>query len=320
MTGAVSVLCGVGHWLPPQVVSNADLCTRLGTTEEWILQRTGIRARHVAGPDLSTADIATAAGARALASSGDPEVQAVVLATSTPDRVCPATAPEVASRLGLIEAAAFDVAAVCTGFLYGLAAGTGLIAAGHADRVLVIAADRFTTLLDPVDRTTVPIFGDGGGAVVLRRGSATELGALGRILLGSDGAQADLIAVADDGYFRMQGRAVFRQAVERIADTSRRAAAAAGWKVGQVDRLIVHQANARILAAVAAELELSAERSMQNIENVGNTAGASIPLLLGELTQRRALVPGNRVLLAAFGGGLTWGATGMTWPKLKAIP
>lgn len=313
------MLCGVGHWLPPQVVSNADLCNRLDTTEEWILQRTGIRSRHVAGPDLSTADIATAAGARALASAGDPEVQAVVLATTTPDRVCPATGPEVASRLGLTEAAAFDVAAVCTGFLYGLAAGTGLIAAGHADRVLVIAADRFTTLLDPVDRTTVPIFGDGGGAVVLRRGAATELGALSRILLGSDGAQSDLIAVADDGYFRMRGPAVFRQAVERIADTSRRAAVAAGWKMDQVDRLVVHQANARISAAVAAELGLPAERNMQNIENVGNTAGASIPILLGQLTERQALVPGHRVLLAAFGGGLTWGATGMVWPELTAV-
>ncbi|MEU7201153.1 beta-ketoacyl-ACP synthase III [Streptomyces sp. NPDC045470] len=311
-----AVICGIGYWLPPLAVSNAELCARLDTTEEWITRRTGIRSRRVAGPGLSTADLATEAGARALKSAGDQEVQAVVLATTTPDRTCPATAPEVAARLGLSGVAAFDVAAVCTGFLYALASATGLIAAGHADRVLVVAAERFTTLLDPADRTTVPIFGDGAGAVVLRRGTAAEPGAVGRVVLGSDGEQQDLICVTD-GYFRMQGRAVFRQAVERMAEAARAAARSAGWRTDDVDRLVAHQANARLSAAVASELEIPAERQAQNIQDVGNTAAASIPVLLGQATAEGTLTPGDRVLITAFGGGLTWGATTVVWPELK---
>ncbi|MFI1567104.1 beta-ketoacyl-ACP synthase 3 [Streptomyces sp. NPDC020490] len=279
-----AVICGTGYWLPPHVVTNAELCARLDTTEDWIVSRTGIRARRVAGPGVSTAELAAEAGARALKSADDQEVQAVVLATTTPDRTCPATAPEVAARLGLTGVAAFDVAAVCTGFLYALATGGGLIAAGHADRVLVVAAERFTTLLNPLDRTTVPIFGDGAGAVVLRRGPAADAGALGRTVLGSDGEQRDLISV-EDGYFQKRGRAVFRQAVERMAQAARAAAGAVGWRTEDVDRLVVHQANARVAAAVAAELSIPAERHPQNIQEVGNTAAASIPILSPAPTQ-----------------------------------
>lgn len=313
-----AVICGIGCWLPPRAVTNAELCARLDTTEDWITSRTGIHARRVAGPELSTADLAAEAGARALKSAGDQQVRALVLATTTPDRTCPATAPEVAARLGLTGVAACDVAAVCTGFLYALATGTGLIAAGHADRVLVVAAERFTTLLDPHDRTTVPIFGDGAGAVVLRRGTAAEPGAVGRIVLGSDGEQRDVIgAGADDGYFRMQGRAVFRQAVERMAEAGRAAAGAAGWRIDDVDRLIAHQANARVSAALAGELGIPAERHPQNIQEVGNTAAASIPILLAQATAQGTVSPGDRVLMTAFGGGLTWGATTVVWPEVK---
>ncbi|GII86982.1 3-oxoacyl-[acyl-carrier-protein] synthase 3 [Sphaerisporangium siamense] len=314
-----AVICGIGHWLPPRVVTNADLCARLDTTEEWILSRTGIAARRVADEDLTTAGLAAEAGARALKSAGGHEVQALMLATTTPDRACPATAPEVASRLGLTGVAAFDVSAVCSGFLYALAAATGFIAAGHADRVLLVAAERFTSLLDPLDRTTVPIFGDGAGAVVLRRGAATEKGAVGPILLGSDGENRDLIRV-EDGYFRMEGRAVFRQAVERMAETARAAAGAAGWSMDDVDRMVAHQANARVSAAVAAELGLPADRQAQNIRDVGNTAAASIPILLGQATADGVLAAGHRVLVTAFGGGLTWGATTVVWPDLETVP
>lgn len=314
-----AVVCGIGYWLPPTVVTNAELCAQLDTTEEWIVRRTGIRARRVAGPDLSTADLAVEAGARALESAGGEPVRALVLATTTPDRACPATAPEVASRLGLTGVPAFDVSAVCTGFLYALASATGLIATGQADRVLVVAAERFTTLLDPLDRTTVPIFGDGAGAVVLRRGGAGEGGAVGRTVLGSDGTQRDLICVAD-GSFRMRGRAVFRQAVERMAEAGRAAAGAAGWRPEEVDRLVVHQANARVSAAVAAALGVRADQQAQNIQRVGNTAAASIPVLLAQATADGTLAPGNRVLVTAFGGGLTWGATTVVWPELKTCP
>lgn len=310
-----AVICGVGYWLPPRAVDNSELCARLDTTEEWITTRTGVRTRRVADPSVTTAELATEAAAQALKSSGAQDAQAVVLATTTPDRVCPATAPEVAARLGLNAAAAFDVAAVCTGFLYALATGSGLIAAGHAERVVVVAAERFTTLLDPLDRTTVPIFGDGAGAVVLRRGGPGERGAVGHVALGSDGEQRDLISVRD-GWFQMRGRAVFRQAVERMAEAGRAAAHAAGWTTADVDRLVVHQANARVSTAVAAELEIPEERHVQNIQDVGNTAAASIPILLAQATARASLAPGDRVLMTAFGGGLTWGATTVTWPDL----
>jgi 3-oxoacyl-[acyl-carrier-protein] synthase-3 len=311
-----AVICGIGYWLPPSVVTNAELCARLDTTEEWIRSRTGIRSRRVADEGVTTSDIATAAGTRALKSAGDHEIQALILATTTPDRACPATAPEVAARLGLTGIAAFDVAAVCSGFLYALATATGFIAAGHADRVLLVAADRFTTLLNPLDRSTVPIFGDGGGALVLRRGTAAEKGAVGRIVLGSDGEHRDLICVAD-GYFQMQGRAVFRQAVERMTEAARAAVRSAGWRADGVDRLVVHQANHRISAAVASELGVPAERHAENIGEVGNTAAASIPILLGQATEDGVLAPGHRVLMAAFGGGLTWGATTVVWPELE---
>jgi 3-oxoacyl-[acyl-carrier-protein] synthase-3 len=329
-----AVVSGIGCWLPPLVVTNADLCSRLDTTEEWIRQRTGIDTRRVASPDLSTSDLATEAGARALKSAGDVGVQALVLATTTPDRRCPATAPEVASRLGLTGIAAFDVSAVCAGFVYGLAIATGLIAAGSADRVLLIAAERFSTLLDPTDRSTVPIFGDGAGAVVLRRGSPTELGAVGKAVLGSDGRFSELITVEPPeprqspaaepsatrpGYFRMQGREVFRRAVEAMSAAALAAAEAAGWRLDSVDRLVAHQANARITAALAAELRIPADRLAQNIQHVGNTAGASVPVLLAQEAAGGLLGPGDRVLLTAFGGGLSWGAVTLMWPELEAI-
>lgn len=315
MNTAAAVVCGIGYWLPPHVVTNADLCARLDTSEEWIQSRTGISTRRMATGGITTSDLAVEAGANALKSAGGGEVQALVLATTTPDRPCPATAPDVAARLGLTGIAAFDVSAVCTGFLYGLATAVGFIAAGLADRVLLVAAETFTTLLDPEDRTTVPIFGDGAGALVLRRGSSAEPGAIGPIVLGSDGQHHDLIAV--DGYFRMRGREVFRLAVERMSAAAREATAAAGWRLDDVDRLVAHQANARIIAAVAAELDVPEQRRAQNIQDVGNTAGASIPILLAQAAAGGSLLPDNRVLMTAFGGGLTWGAATVVWPDLK---
>jgi 3-oxoacyl-[acyl-carrier-protein] synthase-3 len=285
---------------------------------------------------VSTSDLAVEAGIRALKSSGDPSVDAVVLATTSPERLCPAGAPEVAARLGLDTVAAFDLTSACSGFVYGMAVAGGLIASGAADRVLLIGAEAFTTLVNPADRSTAPIFGDGAGAVVLRRGEDGEPGALGPFDLGSDGGRADLLAVPAGGsrqrsasgglghdevqtadwYLRMEGRPLYQQAVNRMTQSSRAVLDRAGWSVEQVDLFVGHQANSRIVRAVAEELEVPLERVAENIATVGNTLTASIPLLLNDVAEQGALKPGDRVLLSAFGAGLSWGSTVLTWPQL----
>ncbi|MFI1863700.1 beta-ketoacyl-ACP synthase III [Streptomyces jumonjinensis] len=327
-----AVLTGVGGWVPDQVVTNSDLCRRLDTSDEWIRSRTGIASRHMVTPGMATSDLAVEAGARALKSADVSQVDAVVLATTTPDRPCPATAPDVAARLGLTGVAAFDVSAVCSGFLYALATAQGLIAAGATRRALVIGADAFTTIVDQDDRGTAVIFADGAGAVVLTAGDPEQPGAIGPVVLGSDGSGRELIEVPGGGslersarrepdpsarYFRMQGREIFRQAVQRMSEVSREAVTANGWRLDDLDRVIAHQANSRILQAVGEELGLPAERQLSNIDHVGNTGAASIPLLLAESAENGSLAAGHRVLLTAFGGGLAWGATTLVWPELR---
>lgn len=332
--GRAAVIAGIGSYVPPGVVTNQDLEKRLDTSDEWIRSRTGIATRHVVDAGTATSDLAVEAGRRALASAGEPGADAVVLATTTSDRPCPATAPDVAARLGLTGVAAFDIAAVCSGFLYGLAIAAGLIAAGTAGRVLLVAADAFTTIIDPLDRGTAVIFADGAGAVVLRAGTADEPGAVGPVVLGSDGTLSDLIEVPAGGsrqrssatapepgeeFFRMRGRDTYRHAVMHMLAASEEAVARAGWRLADVDRLAAHQANARILATVAERLGLSPERQLSNIETVGNTGAASIPLLLAQSAAEGRLTAGHRVLLTAFGGGLAWGATTVVWPEVKAL-
>ncbi|MFJ4428432.1 beta-ketoacyl-ACP synthase 3 [Streptomyces bobili] len=312
-----AVLCSIGAALPETVVTNADLTARLDTTHEWIRSRTGIAQRHVAGTELTTGDLAVHSARKALARSSSVTVQALVLATTTPDRCCPATAPAVADRLGLRGIAAFDLAAGCTGFLYALATAAGLIAAATVEAVVVIGVDRLAALPDPDDRTTVPLFGDGAGAVVLRRGTSAERGALGPVVLGSDGSHADLIRARHPGGLRMEGAEVFRHAVDRMSTASRQAAAAAGWALEDVDRLVPHQANARITGFTARRLGIPDDRRLHNVEHVGNTGAASIPLLLAQAAADGRITPGRRLLLTAFGAGLTWGATTLTWPDLN---
>ncbi|WP_217165169.1 beta-ketoacyl-ACP synthase III [Streptomyces sp. AC512_CC834] len=311
-----AVICGVGAALPPHIVTNADLTARLDTTDEWIRSRTGITQRHVAGVDLSTTDLAVRAAAQALADGEPVTVEAAVVATTTPDRCCPATAPAVATRLGLTGVPAYDLAAGCTGFLYALATAAGLIAADTARTVLVVGADRLASLPDPEDRTTVPLFGDGAGAVVLRRGSADEAGALGPVVLGSDGTGADLIRASRSGTLHMDGADVFRHAVDRMSTASRQAVTAAGWDVTDIDRLIPHQANRRITSFVARHLGVPDDHQLGNVGDFGNTGAASIPLLLARSAADGSLEPGHRTLLTAFGAGLTWGATTLIWPDL----
>ena len=326
-----AVLAGLGSWLPPRVVGNEEIAQRLDTSDEWIRSRTGIAERRVVDPGTSTVDLAVEAGRRALASAGETAADAVVLATSTADQLCPATAPQVAARLGLGTALALDVNAVCSGFIYALATAAGFIIGGMAERVLVIGADVFTSLVDPDDRTTVPIFGDGGGAVLLRAGEPAEPGALGPFDLHSEGELAKLLWVEAGGaaqrvpenpkdrFMVMQGTAVFRQACARMAESSRAVLDQAGWMVGDVDRFVGHQANIRILQATAKQLGMPADAVVSNIDRVGNTSAASIPLALADAVADGSLTPGHRVLLSAFGAGLTWGSTVLRWPDLGQL-
>ncbi|MEV4615212.1 beta-ketoacyl-ACP synthase III [Kitasatospora sp. NPDC049258] len=326
-----SVLAGTGSAVPGQVVTNHMLAERMDTSDQWIRSRTGIAERRVVEPGTATSDLAVEAGRRALRSAGVDRVDAVVVGTATPDHQCPATGPIVAAGLDLGTIPAFDVGAVCSGFLYALATGSGLIAAGHAERVLVVGAEAFTTIIDPTDRATAPLFGDGAGAVVLRAGDREEPGALLGLHLGSDGLLADLIIVPaggsrqrslgveaprEDHYFTMRGQEVFKHAVRRMEESAREVLGQVGWGLAEVDWLVGHQANLRILHAVADQLRLPRERAFANLERYGNTSAASIPLALDEAAATGRLRAGQRVVLTAFGAGATWGAAALTWPDL----
>lgn len=323
-----AVLDGLGVALPPTVRSNHDFAARLDTSDEWIRARTGIVERRVAGPDTAVSDLALEAGREAIQQSGNGDVRAVVVATTTPDHPMPGVAPIVAARLGLREAAAFDVQAACSGFVYALATGAGLISMGVADRVLVIGADTMSRIVDPADRSTAVLFGDGAGAVTLRAGDPGEPGALGPFDLGSEGAHAHRLQIEAGGsrlplcrdtehrrYLTMDGGHVFRHAVQRMTESSHRVLERAGILASDVDRLVAHQANARILEAVGDRLGIQADRRVCNVERCGNTSAASIPLALAHAAPR----PGERILITAFGSGYTWGSTLLTWPQLRSI-
>ncbi|SDS53829.1 3-oxoacyl-[acyl-carrier-protein] synthase III [Streptomyces sp. TLI_053] len=332
-----AALTGLGSHVPPRTVTNDDLAELLATTDEWITTRTGIKTRHWAEPGTATSDLALEAAARALRSARLPAepgtVDAVILATTTPDQPCPATAPQIAARLGLGHCAAYDIAAVCSGFLYALAAAAGQIAAGQARRILVIGAETYSTILNPGDRTTAVIFGDGAGAVVLEAtADRDQPGVLRAFDLGSDGTHYELITVPaggsrqrttpgepnpDSHYFAMDGRQVFTQAVTRMADSCRTVLDRLGWPVEQVDHLVGHQANLRILTALARDLGIPLQRAAVHLDRVGNTSAASIPLALDDAHRRGALTPGDTVLLTAFGGGLTWGSAALLWPSVS---
>ncbi len=328
-----AVLCGLGAHVPEKVVTNDDLSAVLATSDDWIVARTGIRERRYVAPGETALHLGVEAGRRALKSAGSDDVDAVVVATTTPDRRCPGTGPELASMLGLPQVAAFDVQAVCSGFLYGAATAAGLIAAGIAERVLLVATEAITGFIDPQDRNTAVIFGDGAGAVVLRAGDPDEPGALGAFDLGSDGAGSDLIAVETGGsrvppveraphqrgdFLFMDGREVYRRAIPAMVGSSRKVLASRGWETNDVDLLIGHQANERILVAVGARLDLPPERCLVAIGRVGNTAAATIPLAMADAHADGSLRAGHKVLLTAFGGGLTWGSTTLVWPELPA--
>lgn len=316
-----AVLTGLGTCLPARTVTNDDLAQRLDTSHDWIHSRTGIARRRVVDAATGTAELAAAAGSAALESAGRSSCDLVLVATTTPDRACPAAAPQVASAMGLTGAAAFDLSAVCSGFVYGLSVAAAMIGAGTCDSVLVIGAERYSAIVDPQDRGTAVIFGDGAGAVLLERGQDPDgQGAVLHTELGSDGTGNELITVPPgERYLRMEGREVYTRAVPTMVESARRVAEAVGWQPEDIDAFVGHQANLRILESVAKRLSLPPERVIANIEDVGNTAAASIPLALAWAADRGRLTPGDRVVLTAFGGGLTWGSAALLWPDVRPV-
>ncbi|MFJ9570496.1 beta-ketoacyl-ACP synthase 3 [Streptomyces bacillaris] len=332
----VAVVSGIGSCLPPRVVDNDAVIARgaLLTDPGWIRARTGIERRRHVSPGTSTGDLAVGAGRAALASAGGVRPDLVLLATSTPDHPCPATAPEVAHRLGLGTVGAFDVSAVCSGFLYALAVAAGLVRGGVCAAPLVIAAETYTAIVDPADRTTAPIFGDGAGAVLLRPGGRDEPGAVLATDLGSDGSGRAAITIPGGGarhprhrpppgpdahFFHMEGRAVYAHAVRRMTRSSEAVLRRAGWGAPSVRAFIGHQANQRILDSVGDRLGIAPAHRYGNIRELGNTAAASVPLVLADPAVHRAVVPGERTLLTAFGGGFTWASTALTWPDVRPV-
>ncbi|MFC6621624.1 beta-ketoacyl-ACP synthase III [Novosphingobium panipatense] len=316
-----SVLLGTGSALPRTAVSNAQLAERVDTSDEWIVERTGISNRHVAEPDETTSSLATDAGRRALDAAGidASSIDLIVLATATPDQTFPASATIVQSRLGCRPGGiAFDVAAVCSGFLYAVGVADSMLRAGMAKRALVIGSETFSRILDWEDRTTCVLFGDGAGAVVLEAQEQDGDSPRGILStrLHSDGAHNQLLYVDGGpsttgtvGKLRMKGREVFRHAVVNLSDVLREVVEDAGITASDIDWLVPHQANARILEATAKKLDLPREKVVMTVGQHANTSAASVPLALDQAVRDGRIKPGDLVMLEAMGGGFTWGAS-----------
>lgn len=325
MTVVRSEICGCGAYLPERIVTNDELARRLDTTDEWITTRTGIRQRHIAADGETTSDLAVRASEAALAASGMTarDIDLIVLATATPDNTFPATATRVQARLGMTGGAAFDVQAVCSGFIYGLAVANNFLRVGQAGTALVIGAETFSRILDWEDRSTCVLFGDGAGAVVLRAseaaGNGTDRGVLSTHLH-SDGRQHDLLYVDGGpsstqtvGHLRMTGREVFRHAVVNLAAVVREALAANNLSAADVDWLVPHQANKRIIDSTGRKLNLPSDRVITTIAEHANTSAASVPLALSHAVADGRIQPGHLLLLEAMGGGFTWGSSLVRW-------
>jgi 3-oxoacyl-[acyl-carrier-protein] synthase III len=300
--------------VPERAVQNAPIARRLGIAEEWITKRTGVRERRIAGPEERVSALAAEAGAVALERAGvdAPDLDLVLVATMAADELSPNAAPLVAAELGADGAGAFDVGAACTGFLAALALATGQIEAGRAGAVLVIGVDLLSRLTDPDDRSTAGLLADGAGAVVVRATAAP--GRVGPVVLGSDGARADLITAShEDRRVRMRGHETFKQAVARMSQATLDALGAAGAELADVDLFVYHQANSRIIRAVGEELGLPAARTVDYVGQFGNTSAATLPMALTLAEGEGRLIGGEIVLLAAFGAGLTWGAMVIEW-------
>jgi 3-oxoacyl-[acyl-carrier-protein] synthase-3 len=314
MTDFGTHVVAVGRAVPERVVTNLPIAERLGVSETWIESRTGIRERRHAEAGTRVSDLAAEAGRRALAQCATPaaEVDAVLIATSSPDDFVPNTAPLVAHRLGAHRAAAVDVGAACTGWISALTLAAGLLEAGRARTALVIGAEIMSRLLDPDDRRTAALFGDGAGAIVLQRGPGESR--VSPVILRCDGTGADAITIRRrDPRVHMDGHMTFQHAVRRLSEVTDEALDAAGANHDDIDFYVFHQANGRILTAVAERLGIPAERVVNLVGRYGNTSAASIPIALADAHEDGLLRPGNRVLVAAFGAGFTWGAGVLRW-------
>ncbi len=320
-----SVVRSVGAALPKRRMTNADMATLVDTTDEWIVERTGIKARHIASDDELTSTLGAAAAKQALVRAGiDPlDIDLIICATATPDRTFPATAVKIQAMLGVSKGAAFDVQAVCSGFVYALTVADSLLRTGQATRALVIGAETFSRILDWSDRSTCVLFGDGAGAIVLeampQRGTQDERGII-FCKIRSDGRYEDLLYVDGGpgstktvGHLRMNGREVFRHAVQKISGVMEETLLATGYAADDVDLYIPHQANQRILEGVAKKLGVARDKIVMTLDQHGNTSAASIPLALNVAFEQRRVNEGNLIMLEAMGGGFTWGAVLLRW-------
>ncbi|MFT6088403.1 beta-ketoacyl-ACP synthase III [Sulfitobacter sp.] len=319
-----AVVTGAGHYLPKRVVENVEFEGKIDTDDEWIRSRSGIERRHFVGEGETTSTMATAAARIALEQAGrtPADVDAIILATSTADLTFPSAATMVQAELGMENGFAFDVQAVCAGFIYALANANALILSGQAKRVLVIGSETFSKIMDWTDRSTSVLFGDGAGALLLEAQEGTGTPADRGILstdLNSDGRYRDLlyvdggISTGTTGYLRMQGNQVFRHAVEKLAATATTAMERAGVTSDDVDWVVPHQANIRIIQGTAKKLNLSMDQVVVTVQDHGNTSAASIPLALSVGKQRGQIKQGDLIVTEAIGGGLAWGAVVLRW-------
>ncbi|MGO9785474.1 MAG: beta-ketoacyl-ACP synthase III [Stellaceae bacterium] len=328
-----SQVLGCGSYLPERIVTNAELAAKLDTSDEWIVQRTGIRQRHIAAEGEFTSHLAIKAAERALAAAkckpGD--IDLIVLATATPDNTFPATASKVQASLGVTKGAAFDIHAVCTGFIYALSVADNALRCGQASRALVIGAETFSRILDWTDRGTCVLCGDGAGALVLEAKPGNGSQFSGRVSnmkergilsthLHTDGRGYDLLYVdggpsttGTSGHVRMEGKKIFLHAVQRLAEVAKEALDANGLEAKDIDWLVPHQANRRIIDGTGKKLGIASDKVVVTIERHANTSAASVPLALAEASGDGRIKPGQLVLLEAMGGGLTWGAGLVRW-------
>jgi 3-oxoacyl-[acyl-carrier-protein] synthase III len=322
-------VASVGVAVPPGVLTNADLSGMLDTSDEWIVERTGIRQRHIARPEETVAMLSRDASERAMAAAGvtPAQLDAIVLATASPDRLLPSTACDLQALIGAENAAAFDIGAACPGYIYAITVAEGLIASGQSETVLVVGAEKLSTITDFQDRSTAILFGDGAGASVVRRSTRPGRGILSTFIK-SDGRLAPLLYRPGGGavdpisekvvcershYMKMAGREVFKAAVLAMADACDEALRRAGISADQVDLLVPHQANLRIIEATAKHAGLPMSKVMVNVDRYGNTSSASIPLALEQAVSEGRVGPGSVVLLVAFGAGFTWGSAVIRW-------
>ncbi len=320
-----SVIRGVGAYLPKRVMTNADMSRIVDTTDEWITERTGIKQRHIAADDELTSDLGIAAARQALVRSGiDPvDIDLVICATATPDRTFPATAVKIQTGLGITKGAAFDIQAVCSGFVYAMTTADNFLKTGQFKRAIVVGAETFSRILDWTDRGTCVLFGDGAGAVVLeaqpQHGTREDRGILSTIIR-SDGRYENLLYVdggpgstKTTGHLRMNGREVFRHAVQKIYGVIEETLVATGYAADEIDLYVPHQANQRILDGIAKKLGVGPDKIVVTLSKHGNTSAASIPLALNQAFEEHRVKEGSLVLMEAMGGGFTWGAVLVRW-------